>query len=640
MWSTFKKEISEIAERTAKRQLAKMNNKITALKQDIRELEQNDELDTNENQQSNVALLQHEIRHLENKKNKNMRAQAQARWQNKGEKINKYWIKLQTPKRPREIIYSLHDPTKNRLTTRSSEMARIVHDHHENLQHKELLNHDNPDRQATIIQALTQIPDQQKLNKDDTEMHHPITYDQTATALLSSKNGTATGIDGLPYELWKTIHDKHRMLEKQNKPSFDIVGCMTKVFKNIQINGTEEETNFSFGWMCPLYKKKDRTKIENYRPITLLNMDYKTMTKALAMQLATHIGKLLHPDQSGFVPNRSIFDPIRLAETMIAYADYTEENGAIVALDQEKAYDKIDHKYLIDTLKTFKLPNIFTETVASLYKHARTSVIINGVLSEPYLVTRGVRQGDPLSCLLFDLAIEPLAAMIHNTQKITGYDIPGSNTTVKINLYADDTTVYLSASDKYSDLEKLLTVWCKASGAKFNLEKTEIIPIGSTAHRERVYNSRKLHEEEAPLRREIRITKDSEPTRVLGAWIGNKVDQTQPWSPIIDKIQERLKQWAVANPTLDTKRLIIQMIVGGMTQFLTKAQGMPGTIMKTIQSVIRSFIWNSDRSPPGLGLQQLMKPKKEGGINLLDIETRNQVIELTWLKSYLQLSPK
>lgn len=72
LWSTFKKEISEIAERTAKRQLAKMNNKIIALKQDIRELEQNNELDTNENQQSNVALLQHEIRHLENKKNKNM----------------------------------------------------------------------------------------------------------------------------------------------------------------------------------------------------------------------------------------------------------------------------------------------------------------------------------------------------------------------------------------------------------------------------------------------------------------------------------------------------------------------------------------------------------------------------------------
>jgi hypothetical protein len=164
--------------------------------------------------------------------------------------------------------------------------------------------------------------------------------------------------------------------------------------------------------MCPIYKKKDRTKIENYRPITLLNTDYKIMTKALATQLATHACDLIHPDQSGFVPTRSIFDPIRLAETMSAYADYMEENGAVIALDQEKAYDKVDHHYLIETLRTFQLPDLFINTISALYEHAKTSIIINGVCSTPYLVTRGVRQGDPLSCLLFNLAIEPLATYI------------------------------------------------------------------------------------------------------------------------------------------------------------------------------------------------------------------------------------
>ena len=206
------------------------------------------------------------------------------------------------------------------------------------------------------------------------------------------------------------------------------------------------------------------------------------MTKALALQLATHACSLLHQDQSGFVPSRSIFDPIRLAETMCVYADYMEENGAIIALDQEKAYDKIDHKYLIDALKAFKLPNIFVNTVGALYKNARTKVIINGIISNPYTITRGVRQGDPLSCLLFDLAIEPLAASIRNTPDLKGYNIPNTGRTIKINLYADDTTVYLSSTDKYSDLEKILKKWCLASGAKFNLEKTEIIQIGTETH--------------------------------------------------------------------------------------------------------------------------------------------------------------
>jgi hypothetical protein len=80
-----------------------------------------------------------------------------------------------------------------------------------------------------------------------------------------------------------------------------------------------------------------------------------------------------------------------------------------VALDQEKAYDKIKHDYLWQTLEKFAIPEQFIRTIQSLYRTAETVVIINGVISTSFQVTRGVRQGDPLSCLLFDLEIEPLA---------------------------------------------------------------------------------------------------------------------------------------------------------------------------------------------------------------------------------------
>ena len=167
---------------------------------------------------------------------------------------------------------------------------------------------------------------------------------------------------------------------------------------------------------------------------------------------------------------------------MCAYADYMEENGVIVALDQEKAYDKIDHNYMLATLRTFCVPELFVNTVATLYQHTKTRIIINRVCSDTYLVTRGVRQEDPLSCLLFNLAIKPLTACIQNALELTGYNIPSINRTIKVNLYADDTTVYLSDTDHYQTLESILNSWCIASGAKFNLEKTEIIPIGTETH--------------------------------------------------------------------------------------------------------------------------------------------------------------
>ena len=147
---------------------------------------------------------------------------------------------------------------------------------------------------------------------------------------------------------------------------------------------------------------------------TLLNTDYKILTKALAVQLAVKITDLIHPDQAGFIRKRLIFNQIRLTKAIIDYAEIIEENGAIVALDQEKAYDKIKHNYLWAVMERFGLPRIFVNTVKTLYTNASTMVAINRILSDPFKVSRGVRQGDPLSCALFDLAIEPMACRLHS----------------------------------------------------------------------------------------------------------------------------------------------------------------------------------------------------------------------------------
>jgi hypothetical protein len=177
-----------------------------------------------------------------------------------------------------------------------------------------------------------------------------------------------------------------------------------------------QDTGFSKSWMCPLYKKNDKADIANYRPISLLNTDYKIFTKALTIKLARIAPDLLHKNQAGFVPGRHIYDQIWLTKRIIELAEATEQNGVIVALDQEKAYDKIEHDYLWRALKSYGIPDEFINTVNALYSDAYTLVAINGEFSErPFKVTRGVRQGDPLSCLLFDLAIEPLAESLRQS---------------------------------------------------------------------------------------------------------------------------------------------------------------------------------------------------------------------------------
>lgn len=142
--------------------------------------------------------------------------------------------------------------------------------------------------------------------------------------------------------------------------------------------------------MCPIFKKKDRSKIENYRPITLLNSDYKLLTKALSLQLLDLINEMIHRDQARFIPGRSIYNHIRLTRVMITYTETMEVNRAIIALDQEKAYDKITHRYLWKTLEAFNLLKCFIDTVKALYHDAKTMVAINGELSDPFPVLWGV----------------------------------------------------------------------------------------------------------------------------------------------------------------------------------------------------------------------------------------------------------
>ena len=107
-------------------------------------------------------------------------------------------------------------------------------------------------------------------------------------------------------------------------------------------------------------------------------------------------------------------------KVILSYAEVTKEDGTIVTLDQEKAYDKIRHDYLWKTLEAFHLPQPFIWTVKALYCNAHTKVAINGVFSETFKVKCGVCQGDPLSCPLFNLAIKPLAYSIHANPNIKG----------------------------------------------------------------------------------------------------------------------------------------------------------------------------------------------------------------------------
>jgi hypothetical protein len=123
---------------------------------------------------------------------------------------------------------------------------------------------------------------------------------------------------------------------------------------------------------------------------------------------------------------------------------------------------------------------------------------------------------------------------------------------------------------------------------------------------------------------------------MLGAWIGNKVNDLTTWEPTIDKINEALGRWKRIHPTMNGHRIIIQAIVGGITQFKTQVQGMPLKTELAISKIISNFIWEGHA--PHITADILQRPIKEGGLNLLDIKARNKAIDLMWLKALLNFT--
>ena len=644
LWATFKNDVTTITKKHCAETRGKLAKRIKGIMHDLKTTAGDPGMDTDNDMRVNEAYLANELAFLKKIQARDKKDDMRTVVANHGEVLGGVWTGMNKERKPRDIIPRLRDPNARPhviFERDSRRMAKMARDYHEALQKQDItVEDDSPAWTEKTNSVLDEVPGNQRLSAQDIEKTDwLINYPQVEIALRLAKNGTATGLDGCPYELWKELDRKYKEAKYEGRIGFDIIAALTYLFQDIQTNGVSKNSEFASGWMCPIYKKKDPTEISNYRPITLLNTDYKLMTKTLALQLVEPIHKLVHPDQAGFIPKRSIFNHIRLANTIINYAEVMEVDGAIVALDQEKAYDKIRHQYLWSTMEAFKVPEEFINTVKSLYESAETQVAINGVMSSPFRITRGVRQGDPLSCLLFDIAIEPLACKLRNCNDLEGLSIPGAEERLIVNLFADDTTLYLSKHDRFDTVEKLLAEWCEVSGAKFNIEKTEIIPIGSEAHRTEVPNARKIHPADSnPLDEKIHIARDGEAVRSLGAWIGNKVNDLTPWESVIDKITRKLDLWARSHPTLYGRRLITQAVVGGHTQFLTKAQGMPNHIEEAMVKIIRDFVWDKDIHPR-IALEYLYKPLNEGGLNLLDIKARNEAIELIWLRDHLNLTP-
>ena len=274
-----------------------------------------------------------------------------------------------------------------------------------------------------------------------------ITHGEVIKSIRKSAKGKAPGTDGLPSEFYQTFETL-------------IAADLLEVFNEIWDTG-ELPKSFEEGEIILLYKKGDPLDIRNYRPITLLNSDYKLFTKILATRLNNTLGAIVSKQQLGFVPGRVITEASHLVKLVQAAIDEDEGEGLLIALDWEKAFDSVSWEYIHSAVEALGYGTRMRKWIHTLYNHSqppRRRIKANGQRGPYFNINSGVAQGCPASPAIFILVAEALTRAAMRDESIKGVEVrtkQGEVVKIKISQFADDTLFLLRS---YASLRGMWTL--------------------------------------------------------------------------------------------------------------------------------------------------------------------------------------
>ena len=441
----------------------------------------------------------------------------------------------------------------------------------------------------------------------------PVTELEVAEALKSMNVGSAPGSDGIPTEFYIKFWDQLK------EP---LINCFNYSFRLDLLSSSER-----LGVISLFHKGKDldRENLDNWRPISLMNTDYKLLAKVFSIRLNRVIQKLIGKQQFGFLKGRQISHIHRIIDDILNLQKKSNLPGIILALDFKQAFDAINMHCILKSLEIFGFGPNFIKWIKILNSDREACVKNGGHISEAFPMTNGVRQGCPISPQLFLLAVEIMAQKILQDKNIKGLNPHGGRNSKKITQFADDVTLYLKDVMDFKICNSHLNGFSKFSDLFLNLNKSYALSTNGMA----------WDPGDIPISFKDEI-------KILGLYFNstmpaNKIEKN--WTNRINNIVRILGRWSKRNLTIIGKIHVVKTFGLSQMVFLMKSIDVPREVLDQVNTLFFKFIWKKQldekKAFEKVKRRVLCNDKQDGGLRMLDMNLFQDSILLEWAEELL-----
>jgi hypothetical protein len=364
-------------------------------------------------------------------------------------------------------------------------------------------------------------------------------------------------------------------------------------------------------------------ELKDFRPISLCNVIYKVISKCLVNRLRPFLDSIISEEQSAFVPGRLITDNALIAfECVHAIQKDRGKDFCAYKLDLSKAYDRVDWGFLQSLMEKLGFQSRWVQWIMSCVSSVRYSVRFNGLPSQPFSPTRGLRQGDPLSPYLFLLVADGLSTLLkHNEQlgNIDGVKVCRRAPSVSHLLFADDSLLFFRANVQQALVVKnVISTFERCSGQLLSPNKCSLL-----------MNENCDQQNADQVRLTLGVEKLDFEAKYLGLPTPYGRVRRGLFQPLEERFHKRMVAWKEKFLSAAGKEVLIKSVAQALPIYVMSVFKLPLTLCDELMKQIRAFWWgaeNGRRKMQWIPWEKMLMPKGFGGMGFRDLRLVNQAM--------------